>query len=514
MGENGTSSSNGAHNRIAKNTLFLYLRMLITMGVSLYTSRVLLDTLGIEDYGIYNIVGGVVIMFSVLNTSLSGATSRFLTYELGSGNSNILKRTFASAFLIHLFVALFIFILAETIGLWFVYNKLLIPSERFNSALIAYQFSILSSLISITQVPYNAAIIAHERMSIYAYVSIFEAILKLLIVYILVIGQFDKLVLYSILMFIASLIIASIYRIYCTRRFEECRMSFKIERSKTKAMIVYSGWDLYGNLSVMVRGQGVNILLNLFFGAVINAATGITTQVQNVIDRFADNFLTAVKPQIVKCYALGHFDEMKNLINNSAKFSYCLLFFMSLPLILESSFVLSIWLKEVPYYTVVFCQTSLLNGLTTVMFRPIMYSIHATGKVKRMSLINGTIYLSTLPISYFLLKQGYPPITPYIINIILMALGSISNLLILKKYLPLFSILSFLSKVIVPICFITLMSIPLPLFLLTTMKSSWIRFILICIACVISIGISVFTIGLNKDLRSKLFFKLRNIVNG
>ena len=300
--------------RLAKNTIALYFRMLLSMVVSLYTSRIVLNTLGVEDYGIYNVVGGVVAMFGFLNASMSGATARFLSFELGKGNFLRLKKTFSSALIIHIGIALIILIIAETLGLWFLNHKLVIPADRIDAAQWAYQFSILSTLITITQAPYNASIIAHEKMTIYAYVEILNVTLKLLVVYLLVIGNFDKLILYSFFIFTVSTLIALIYRLYCIRHFNECRFHWIWDTSILKPMLSFSGWDLYGNMSVTVKQQGLNMLLNIFWGPLLNSANGVATSVQGAILGFSSNIITAAKPQIIKSYAESNIYRMKTLI--------------------------------------------------------------------------------------------------------------------------------------------------------------------------------------------------------
>lgn len=490
--------------RIAKNTLLMYFRMFITMGVSLYTSRVVLNVLGIVDYGIYNVVGGVVAMFAFLNGTLSGATSRFLTYELGSKNNERLVKVFSSSFTIHLGLAILIFIIGETIGLWFLENKLIIAEDRMFAARIVYQFSIISSMISVIKVPSTAAIIAHERMNVYAYVSIIEVSLKLLIVFLLVIGNLDKLILYSFLTLVVTIIVTSIYQIYSYRKFPECKLKISFDKEMMKPMLTYSGWDLYGNLSIMVRGQGINILLNTFFGSIINAASGIATQVQNSVTGFADNFLTAVRPQIVKNFAAGNIKEMQKLIFNSSKFSFIMLFLISFPLILENEFIMKLWLVKVPDYAIVFCQLSLINNLISIMFRTIMFSIHATGNMKRISFINGTIYILVLPVSYVLLELGFDPVTPFVVNIGLLIIGCISNLITLNKYIPEFSILEFFKKVITINLIIVFLGSILPLSIYLIMNSGFLRFLFVGFTSVISVGISAFYIGIDNEIRNSI----------
>lgn len=320
--------------RIAKNTLLLYIRMMLTMAVSLYTSRVVLNTLGVEDFGIYNVVGGVVAMFGFLNGAMATTTQRYITFELGRNDFKQLKKIFNISVSIHAFISIIILILAETIGLWFLYNKMTIPVERIDAALWAYQGSIISTIILIMSVPYNALIIAHEKMSTFAYISVLEAVLKLLIVYMLLIGDFDKLKLYALLMCCIQLIIRFIYGNYCKRHFPETKFQLYKDLKLFNNMLAFAGWNLWGNCASITFTQGVNILLNIFFGPIVNAARGITTQVQGAVNQFSWNFQTALNPQITKSYASGDYIYMHKLIFRSSKFTFffTIIFISSCPI--------------------------------------------------------------------------------------------------------------------------------------------------------------------------------------
>ena len=490
--------------RIAKNTMFLYFRMLFTMGVSLYTSRVVLNTLGIDDYGIYNIVGGVIVMFGFLNSSMSGATSRFLTFELGTGDYEKLKKTFSTALTIHFIIAGIIFVLGETIGLWWLENKLVIPPERMFAAQWVYQLSILSAMISITQVPYNATIIARERMNVYACVEILNSILKLGIVYLLVIGNFDKLILYAILILCITIIITTIYKIYCTKNFPESHYKFVWEKDILNPMFSYSGWNFYLSSSYTLKTQGINMLLNMFFGVAVNTAYGIAMQVQNAAANFSNNFLTAVRPQIVKYYATGDIYKMQNLIINASKFSFLLLFLISFPLIVENNFVLNIWLKKVPDYAVVFSQLFLIYFIISSSMSTITTAIQATGKVKALSIINGSLFLIVLPISYFLLSVGYPAILPMIINIVLLILNVIINIIILKYNVPTFSLKKFVLNFIINSVIITVITSVLPLWIHFSLKEGLTRFLLVSSSFVLILCTTSYFIALNDSMKKTI----------
>ncbi len=489
--------------RIAKNTLMLYVRMLFSMVVSLYTSRVVLNTLGVEDYGIYNVVGGIVAMIGFLNDSMSGATSRFLTFELGHGNFTRMRETFSSALIIHIGIAVVILIFGETIGLWFLENKLVIPHERMHAARVVYQISIISTMIGVTQVPYNACIISHEKMDVYAYIGILNTCLRLVIVYLLVIFEFDKLILLSVLSLLVSLTIMGIYRVYCINHYEESRFSFIWKKDLLKPMLKFSGWDLYGNASVTARTYGVNMLLNIFFGPSVNAAAGIATQVQGAVMGFAGNLVTAVRPQIVKSYAVGEYEEVFSLLTNSIKLCFLLLACLSVPIICEAEFIFDLWLGIVPEYAILFTTYILLFNFFANMSTLLASVIHATGNIWRPSMINGTLYLAVIPVSYFAYKLGYNPDVAYLFNLIAVVFGLLSNAWTIKLYVEGFSFTYFLTKVFVP-CVLTLFTI---LILTSSIRLilpiGWIRlFVTVFISCVL-----IFLGGyvlLSKSYRVKL----------
>lgn len=505
-----TQNTQANNKRIVKNTAFLYLRMLLMLFISFFTSRIVLQSLGIVDYGIYNVVGGVVAMFSFFNSALSGATARFLSFELGTGDTNKLKRTFASALTIHIGLGIFIVLLLETIGLWFMYNKLNVPTDRLGSAIIVFHISALTCFFNIIQVPFNASVTSHEKMSAFAYISIYDAIVKLLIVYALYVFAGDRLILYAILLMCTTLTTNLIYFVYCYRNFQECRLSISLDKAISIPILKYSGWDLYGNLSVMVRGQGLNVLQNLFFGPVVNASTGVANTVLAAIMGFTENFLTAVRPQIIKQYAARNYDYFQKMVVNSAKYSFYLLLVTTLPLIIEADYAMGIWLKEVPQYAVIFCQLSIINNWISIIYRPIVISITATGEVRRISFINGTTYLLVLPATYVLLKLGYGPTTPFLLNIFFLFIGhTIFSMLTVKKQLPFFEVARFFKSVLLKCTIVILVSVPVPALLHHCMDDSLARFITVCTVSVIWTCITLYSIGIGKNER----IALRNIIN-
>lgn len=495
--------------RIAKNTLMLYIRMLLKMLVSLYSSRVILNTLGVDDYGIYNIVGGVVIMFGFLNSTMSGTTSRFLTFQIGSGDIKKLKETFNSAFTVHIIIAILVFIIAETIGLWFLNEKLVIPENRIYAANIVYQLSLFAAMISIIQVPYSALIISHEKMNVFAFIEITYTLLKLGILFLLVIWNFDKLIFYGILVSFTSIIVLLFYLFYCINTFPESKYKLSWNKEILRPFFMFSGWDLYGNLSVMTRTQGVNILLNLFFGVIVNTASGIATQIQGVIMGFASNILLAVKPQIVKYYATGERKQMLRLMLNSSKLMYLLLFFVSLPLIIEMHFVLKIWLKVVPEYLIEFARLTLFFNFFAIISLVVVGAIHATGKNKRPSLINGTLYLLVLPLSYFALKNGSSPVFPYLINLISVLLGLISNIYTLKLHVNEFDVYEFFRKVLLTCFVITCLSCITPILIHHRMEEGWPRFIAVIFSSMIAVLFFSYLLATDRKLKLAIKEKLK-----
>lgn len=489
--------------RIAKNTLMLYIRMLVTMLVSLYTSRVVLTALGVEDFGIYNVVGGIVAMFGFLNATLATGTQRFLTFQLGLNNFLELKKTFSISLIIHIGLAVLIFILAETLGLWFLNNKLNIPAERMYAAQWVYQFSVFAGLVSIIQVPYDASIIAHERMNVFAWVSIIEVTLKLLIVYLLVISEYDKLIVYSILIFVVTSLIMFIYRIYCKKQYLECRFQFTWDKKIFQSMLSFSGWNTFGCLASTGANQGINILLNIFFGPVVNAARAVSYQVSNALNGFVNNFQTAVTPQITKSYAEGNIEGLHKLLFQNAKFAFLLLYFISLPVLFEMETILSWWLKVVPDNTVLFCRIILIHGLLYCFTRPFIMAIHATGEMKILNLTAGLALLMVLPVSYLLLKSGYPSYTPFIVYIGGTLVEFTFELFILKKYIHL-SISDLMKKTIIPITSVVIISLLIPALAFIYIEKGLIQFFLVSVSSSFSILISSYYLAIDKETKQTI----------
>lgn len=390
--------------RIAKNSVFLYFRMFLTMGVSLYTSRVVLDVLGIDDFGIYSIVGGVVALFAFFNSAMSAATQRYLAFDIGKNDTGKLQKTFNSTFIIHILIAVLILIFAETVGLWYINNRLNVSSDRITAVNWVYQFSILTSLLGVMQVPFNALIIARERMNVFAFMSILDVGLKLGAVYLLYIIGYDKLILHSILICFVTLTIAIFYRLYCYKHFSESKFSLYKDIVYYKELISYSGWNLFGNIAAVAKGQGINLVLNVFFGTLVNAAYGITLQVQGAVTVFVNSFQIAVNPQIIKTYSQGNVKGTNKLVLQSTKFSFFLMLIIATPILMNTEYLLNLWLKTPPPHTVIFVRLCLINVLIDCISGPMMTGAQATGNIKWYQIIIGSLIFFNLPLSYFVLK--------------------------------------------------------------------------------------------------------------
>jgi O-antigen/teichoic acid export membrane protein len=494
--------------RIAKNTLMLYFRQVLIMLVSLYTVRVVLETLGVEDYGIYHVVAGIVTMFGFISNSMASASQRYFSYELGRGDYDQLKKIFSLTLLIYIFIAVLILLLAETIGLWFTNNKLVIPVERKVAALWVYQFSIISFLFTIMTSPYMAMIIAHENMNIYAYVSIIEVLLKLGMVFVLRFISWDKLILYGILMLAVVIINTAIYRTICIRKYKECTFSFYWNKILFKEIVSYSGWNMFGASTNILKIQGVNILLNQFFSPIVVAARSIATTVDNAAMSFSNNFNTAIRPQIIKSYAVGEKERMLLLMFRGSKGSYLLMYLFALPLVLEMPIVLDLWLKNLPEHAVLFTRLILFDALINSISFPLMATAQATGKIKLYQSVVGGILLLNVPVSWIILLLGAPPYSVLIIAIGLTIIAGTTRLLILKRLID-YSIKQFLKVVMVPIFFISLTSAILPIVSCYILVQNIARLFIVIVLSIISTGFFSYLIGFNTNERKMI----KNSVN-
>lgn len=502
-------NSSANNKRIAKNTLLLYVRMLFMMAVSLYTSRVVLNALGVEDFGIYNVVGGVVTMFSVLSGSLSAAISRFITYELGKGNKERLNIIFSSSVMIQAILALSICFLAEIIGVWFLNSKMNIPEERIAAANWVMQCSILTFMINLISVPYNATIIAHERMKVFAYVSILEVVLKLVIVFLLYISMFDKLMTYSVLLVLVALIIRFVYGYYCKKHFEECDFHFVYDRKVLKDISGFAGWNFIGSSSGILRDHGGNIVINLFCGPAVNAARGIATQVHSAVYGFVTNFMIALDPQITKNYAQGNKSYLMFLLFQGSRFAYYLLLLLSLPIIFEAEFILSKWLTIVPEHTVNFVRLVLIFSLSESISRPLIAAQNATGKIRDYQIVVGGLQMLNLPIIYVLLRMGYMPESVFIVSITISQCCLAARLYMLRSSIAM-SARMFLRKVYLTDVLVTVASIALPIIFIHTAKS-WPTFIINCVFVLLCTLLSIMFIGCNHSERVMFLQKAKEL---
>lgn len=499
-----TTSENNI--RIAKNTLLLYFRMLLIMAVTLYTSRVVLATLGVEDFGIYNVIGGVVAMFAVISGSLSSAISRFITYELGKGNKERLKVIFSSSIVIQICLAISICILAEIGGVWFLNSKMNIPIARMEAANWVLQCSILTFMINLISVPYNAAIIAHERMKAFAYVSILEAILKLAIAFMLCVSSSDKLKTYAILLVIVAVIIRLIYGYYCKKHFKECEFHFIYDRSVLKEIGGFAGWNFIGSASSILRDQGGNIVINLFCGPAVNAARGIATQVQNAVYGFITNFMTALNPQITKNYAIGNRDYLMFLLYQGSRFSFYLLLLLSLPILLNTHYILSLWLTTVPEHAINFVRLVLFFSLSESVSQPLITVQNATGKIRNYQIVVGGLQMLNLPISYLLLRFGYAPESVLIVAVLISQCCLMARLYMLHFSIKL-SARKFIKNVYLNAACVSVIAGIFPILVLTFSNNSFIMFLAHCAFTAICTLLSILFIGCNNKERTMIMKK-------
>ncbi len=493
---------------IAKNTMFLYFRMMFTMVVSLYTSRIILKALGVDEYGIYQTVGGIVGFLSFINGALSTGSSRFLTFELGGGDKERLKRTFSTTLTIHIIIAIIIAVVAEIAGLWFIHHKLIIPPERIDAAIFVFHVSVFTSLLTITQVPYNASIIAHERMSIYAYVSIFEVLAKLGVVYLLSIVDYDKLKLYATLLCLVQVSLMLFYRYYCGRNFIETKYRFVFDKAIFKSIAGFSGWSLFATSSRALNNEGILLLLNMFFLPAVVSARAISIQVNMAANQFVNNFRTAVNPQIVKQYAAENYEESQKLLLSSTKYSYFLMLMISFPVCLLAEPLLNLWLTEVPEYTVIFLQLIVVQSLFQVFDSSFYTALYAKGQLRENALISPTVGFLIFPIVYFLFKAGHSPVVLSWVTLIAYAIIGLVIKPILIIRIVNYKLIDIL-RVFFSCFLVTIIAIPVPVFIFTLInRNSIIGFVMMAIISVSSVFVSVYFVGLNKDMRKKLVLNI------
>lgn len=500
--------------RIAKNTLMLYGRMLFSMVVSLYTSRVVLNTLGVVDYGIYGVVGGFVAMFSLISSSLSSAVSRFLTFELGRGDKERLNKAFSTSLLIHIVLAIVVFIVAETLGVWFVNNKMTIPADRLYAANWVFQASILSFMFGLFSVPYNASIVSHERMSAFAYIGILDTTLRLMVVLFIAYSswQFDKLIVYSMLLVAVSISLQCIYLIYCRKHFEECRLRISFDKEFWKEISAFAGWNFIGCTAQLLKDNGVNILLNIFNGPVLNAARGIATSVNTAVSSFAGSFMTALNPQITKSYASGDYEYMMFLVERGSRFSFYILMILAFPIILETDYILSLWLVQFPAHTVNFVRLVLILSLIDAISNTLITVQLATGRIKNYQLAVGGVLLLNFPLSYICLKLSLPPESIYIVAIQVSLFCLILRLFFLK-YMVGISIIRYLRNVVINVFVVSFVAIFIPYIIHVAMDYGMFRFITVAVTSVLCSLVSIYVVGCSKLERKRILSEISFIKN-
>ena len=502
------NSQESNNKQIAKNTIFMYFRMGITMIVGLFTSRIVLQQLGVEDYGLYNVIGGIITMFSFLNGSMVNATSRFITVYLAKKDSLMLNNIFSMAFLIHLCIGILILILGETIGLYYLNNNLVIPEGREFAAHWLYQLSVISCFFSILYVPYNATIIAHEKMNAFAYISITDVLLKLIIVLLLAYSPFDKLIFYATLLTGVSLLDLVIYFTYCSRKFIETKLKFYWNHTIYKEMMNFAGWALVGNFSYLFYSQGINLMLNAFCGPAVNAARGIAVQVEGVVKQFANNVQTAINPQIIKSYTSNEMERMYSLIFASSRICFYLLFIISLPIIIEANFILELWLGKVPDHTVNFIRLILSITLLDAFINPLFTANLASGKLKIYNLSLCSVSYPFMIITYLSIKYIGIPESVFICLLISTIIGVIVRVFV-GHYQIGMSPLSFFREVIKKVLHVIILSSIIPVVLHNFSEYGWQRFIVVSIVCLCTTIIVVYYIGLRKEEREFIISKIK-----
>lgn len=499
--------------RIAKNTLYLFFRMFLVLAVGLYTSRVVLETLGVEDYGLYNVVGSIVVFFGFLQQALNNATYRYLAYGIGVGDKEVLRNTFSMAINAHLILVGIILLLSETLGLWFLYNKLVIPVERMDAAIFAYQMSILCCCVNIIKTPYNSSIIAHEKMNFYAYTSIIEVVLKLLIVYLLVIGDFDKLKLYSFLILVVTLFMLLWYYLQCKKLFPECHYQKHWDGSLISNMVKYSGLSIIVNLVDVSVNQSIVFFFNIFFGLVANAALGIANQVNSQLTNFLNSFTQSYGPQIIKSYASGDKKYFMNLMFSSSKFSFFLLLLVSVPVLLNIDFILKLWLNNPPENASTFFMVVIWYSLVDAYSAPLWTGVHATGNIKGHQILMASIKILNIPLAYILLKFGSPAWTALLLKVVLNIICSVVRPCYVRKLYGL-PLAKYFKEVLGVIYLTTAIMLPLPFYLANCMENGWNK---LCITSMLFVAIAmpvIYIIGFNAKEKKMIRDVVQNkIIN-
>ena len=493
--------------KIVKNTVYLYVRMFLMLLISLYTSRLVLKELGITDYGLYNVIGGMITIFSFINNSMAQASQRFITYEIGKDRLQNLRQVFSTCVYIHLLIAILIAVLGETVGLWYVYNVAIIPIDRFDAALWVYHCSIVVSCAAIITVPYNALIIGHEHMSAFAYLTVIESVLKLAIVFLLMVLPFDNLIIYGILMAFLSIFMRIFYGVYAKRSFPESQLTYRINYSYLRSMGAYAGWSLWGSIAAAGYQQGLNLLINAFFNPSVNAARGVAVTVQAVIKNFSSNFQVAVNPQITKSYAAGDLAYMYQLIYRGSLFSYFLYFIFALPIMLEIDTLLSLWLDEVPNYTSIFIRILLIISAIEVLATPLNVSAQATGKIKVYEITISIFLMMIIPIAYIVLLISPQPYNVFFVFLFQSCLAHIARMIILRKKIGLSTRL-YIKSVFLKLILVSFVAAIVPIYIHLSISNIIYRLIYVGLSCLIITPSLVFLIGLSKQEKKAVLSKI------
>lgn len=491
------------YKRIVKNTFFLYFRSLIILVVSIFTVRIVLDALGVNDYGIYILAGSLVTLLSFLKNTLDSSTQRFLTYELGRKDHNRVSAVFSTSILINIGLIVVLLLISETIGVWYLNTKAIIPIERLAAANWAFQFSVFTVLVSILRSPYTALVIAHEEMHYFAYLSIVEVIAKLFIAYMLYASEYDKLKLYTLLLFFVSVAMFMSFFFYARKKYPESKFRFAPDRALFKTMLGFSSWNLIGVVGWLLSTQGVSIILNLFFGPVANAAVGIAYQINNAINQFIEGFQMAVTPQLTKLFAANELEKLRELLYHNSKYSFLLLWFLSLPVLIEIRSILAWWLVEVPDYAIVFTRLILIYTLLFAFIRPLVMTVQATGKLKHIQLSVGTTLLMIVPISYALLKSGFPPYTPFIVIIGNGFIHLAVELYFLKKYISL-SPVYFFRYTVLPAFLVAVLTLLPALFVSYSITDNLMQLLSVFALAYMSTVVCTYYIGMDAAMRHKI----------
>lgn len=499
--------------RIAQNTIVLYIRSFVVLLISLYTSRLVLQALGVVDFGIYNVVGGVLGLLSFLNTSMASTYQRFFNYEMGRNNKDKLTSLFQSSLFVQLLFAVLIIILFETVGLWFLNNKLVISPERMGAAQWVYQFSVVAFALTMFQAPFQALIIAHEKMSIFAYISVLDSLLKFVIAVVLAQVAYDRLIVYGGLMMGVVFVSLLLYVIICKRKFSECKLSLNWERDNLKALVGFGGWGMFGSLSYTLKSQGLNVVLNLFFGPVVNAARGVAYQILNAVEQFTTNFQTSFRPQLIKSYAEGDLSYMYKLYYAATKISCYLLWCLSLPIIMEAPLILQLWLGDnVPEYTVIFTRLILLTAVVSVYANPTTCIAYATGRIKGFTLWIGLIDWLIVPVAYVFLKMGFGPASTMVVSLVVTIFAQIARLFLVKRLVD-FSIKRYAVKVVIPTFVVMGLSSIIVIAAKMLLNTSIFSSLCICVLSVICVILMAFCFGFNTEEKSVLRDKIKQILH-